>query len=183
MPHNSRAQVATEYLIITGFMLTVVTISFAFAYVSYVQSTTSAQASDALQSIVNGINEVYALGEGNQLLVDIYIPNDCALQSGTGFGIVHKCYDAGEVTGAGDCQGGQGSLCDKSATPGTHDWQCVKSSAITLTCGSNELLYPTMAKIDSPHWPTTSGSFTIKIFWTQSHRVSLRHTGYEEASE
>jgi hypothetical protein len=171
-----RGQVGTEYLILTAFMLTVVTIAFSYAYYTYSLSTTAAQASDALQSVVNGVNEVYALGEGNQLLIDIYLPNSCAPLSTTGFGIIHKCYTNLEKTG---CPGGQTATQDPLGC-GPSGWACVNSSAIQLNCGANNiLLYPTSALVDSSGtlWPRTSGNFTLKVFWNTSHRINVQDIG------
>ncbi len=72
--NNEKAQVATEYIIITGFILAVVTIIFAYAYISNNENIKVNQASTALDKMVNAANLVYALGPGNIQYIEVTFP-------------------------------------------------------------------------------------------------------------
>jgi len=71
-----KAQVATEYLIITGFILVAVTIIFTYSYVTNNQSIKINQANNALDRIVNAADLVYALGPENVQYIWVSFPRD-----------------------------------------------------------------------------------------------------------
>ena len=71
---NEKAQAATEYLLITGFVLVAVTIIFSYAYISNNQNIKISQTSTALDKMVNAADIVYALGPGNIQYVDVTFP-------------------------------------------------------------------------------------------------------------
>ncbi len=71
---KKKAQVATEYLLITGFILVAVTLIFAYAYISNNQRIKISQTSTALDKMVNAADLVYALGPGNIQYVEATFP-------------------------------------------------------------------------------------------------------------
>jgi len=71
---RERAQVATEYLIVTGFILAVVTVIFAYSYISNSETMKVNLANNALDRLVNKADLVYALGPDNVHFVDIAFP-------------------------------------------------------------------------------------------------------------
>ena len=71
---KEKAQVATEYLLITGFILVAVTLIFAYAYISNNQNIKISQASTAFDKMVNAADLVYALGPGNIQYVEVVFP-------------------------------------------------------------------------------------------------------------
>ena len=71
---KEKAQVATEYLLITGFILVAVTLIFAYAYISNSQNIKISQTSTALDKMVNAADLVYALGPGNIQYVEVVFP-------------------------------------------------------------------------------------------------------------
>jgi hypothetical protein len=73
---GKKGQVATEYLIITAFILIVVTVVFVYSFISNNQNIKINQANNALDKLVNKADLVYALGPDNNQFVDITLPTD-----------------------------------------------------------------------------------------------------------
>ncbi len=73
---GKKGQVATEYLIITGFILVIVTVVFVYSFVSNNQNIKTSQANNSLDKLVNKADLVYALGPDNNQFVDITLPWD-----------------------------------------------------------------------------------------------------------
>jgi hypothetical protein len=71
---GKRGQVATEYLLITGFILAAVTLIFSYSYISNNQNIKVSQANTALDRLVNAADLVYALGYDNNQFVEIEFP-------------------------------------------------------------------------------------------------------------
>lgn len=69
-----RGQVAIEHLTVTAAILAMVTIAFAFGFVTFDQNMKIAKARDALTALVGTANEVYTLGKGNVRFVDVSFP-------------------------------------------------------------------------------------------------------------
>lgn len=73
---NSKGQSAVEYLIITSFLLVITGIIFAYSLFIYTDSVSSSTANNAVNSIVNTVDQVYALGPGSSLFVNVDIPQN-----------------------------------------------------------------------------------------------------------
>ena len=71
---KEKAQVATEYLMITGFILVAITLIFAYAYISNSQNIKISQASTAFDKMINAADIVYALGPGNIQYIEVIFP-------------------------------------------------------------------------------------------------------------
>ncbi|MFA4855884.1 MAG: hypothetical protein WC634_04860 [archaeon] len=71
---GKKGQVATEYLIITGFSLVMVTLIFSYSYISNNENIRVSQANTALDRMVNAADLVYALGPDNNQFVEIEFP-------------------------------------------------------------------------------------------------------------
>ncbi len=74
-----KAQVATEYIIITGFILVVVTMIFTYSFVTNNQRIKISQANNALDKMINTADLVYALGPDNNQFIWVTIPKDLQL--------------------------------------------------------------------------------------------------------
>ena len=74
--NKEKAQVATEYLMVTGFILMSVTLIFAYAYISNNQNIKISQASISFDKMVNAADLVYALGPGNIQYIGVVFPQD-----------------------------------------------------------------------------------------------------------
>ncbi len=68
------AQVAIEHLTVTAAILAMVTIAFAFGFVTFDQNIKIAKARDALTALTSTANEIYTLGRGNVRFVDVSFP-------------------------------------------------------------------------------------------------------------
>ena len=155
-----KGQVATEYLSVTAFVLVVVTVIFAFAYISYDQNIKTTRASDALIKMVSAADEVYLLGQGNSRFVQIYFP--MGMQS---LEVVNLCGDG--TVEATDCIGHGG----------------INSSALKMTVsllgGNAEIIRESRAKLFLTNFPEASiaqgaGPFKIRVAWSDSGKVELR---------
>ncbi|MBU0636073.1 pilus assembly protein, partial [Candidatus Micrarchaeota archaeon] len=73
---NQKGQTAVEYLITTSFLLLITGIIFAYGLFIYTDSVASSTARTAVSSIVNTINQVYALGPGTALFISVDIPQN-----------------------------------------------------------------------------------------------------------
>ncbi len=72
---SKRAQVATEYMIMLGVLLTVVAGLAGYSLVMYSETVSLNQTKDALRDLKTAVNRVYDLGEGNSKIVEIYFPS------------------------------------------------------------------------------------------------------------
>ncbi|MBI4043979.1 MAG: hypothetical protein HY393_04205 [Candidatus Diapherotrites archaeon] len=71
---NAKGQIGFEYLVLTGFLLLIIALVFAYSFVSYSQAIQSQKAEASLNAIVGASDYVYGRGNGNTLLVDIEVP-------------------------------------------------------------------------------------------------------------
>ena len=83
---SSRGQVAIEHLTVTAVILAMVTIAFAFGFVTFDQNIKIAKARDALTALTGTANDIYTLGKGNARFVDVSFP--AGMKSIT---ITHAC--------------------------------------------------------------------------------------------
>ena len=71
---NKKAQIATEYLIMVGLLLVVVGALAGYSILMYYETVSINQAKDALEDLKIAVNRMYALGEGNSIVVKIVLP-------------------------------------------------------------------------------------------------------------
>jgi uncharacterized protein (UPF0333 family) len=71
---GNKGQVATEYLMITGFILVAVMLIFSYSYISNNQNIRISQANTSIDRLVNAADLVYALGPDNNQFVEIEFP-------------------------------------------------------------------------------------------------------------
>jgi len=152
MNNKEKAQVATEYLIITGFILIVVTIIFSYAYISNSQNIRISQTSAALDKMVNAADLVYALGPGNIQYVNATFPQG-----------IKTIQDI--------------AVCDDNSIPQGHNQDCgtegVKFGAINLTMelfnGDTNITRGAKAELEldagADTIPATAGVHRIKVEW------------------
>jgi len=72
---SSRGQVATENIMIIGVMLVIISALAGYSFFMYNDSVGNAQVQDSLKELRTAVNNVYALGEGNAIVVEITLPN------------------------------------------------------------------------------------------------------------
>lgn len=73
--HSVRAQASVEYVTMVGVMLVIIAFISGYAFILYNDSLSNSQAIEATAKLRNAVESVAALGNGNQIPVEIYIPN------------------------------------------------------------------------------------------------------------
>ncbi len=73
---KTTAQTAVEYLLITSFLLVITGIIFAYSLFIYSDSVAQSTANSAVASIVNAVDQVYALGQGSTLFFEVDVPQN-----------------------------------------------------------------------------------------------------------
>jgi len=160
---GKKGQIATEYIIITGFILVVVTIIFTYSYVTNTQSIKISQANNALDKLINKADLVYALGPDNNQFVDITWPKDVtALQDITicnngdnehfGLGAVNAC------SGRGGVKSGAIEL-ELGLIAGTSTVARPAKGEIELDIGIHYL--------EDEDIPITEGLHKVKVYWCE----------------
>ncbi|MFH1545645.1 MAG: hypothetical protein ABIE23_06200 [archaeon] len=91
-------QVSLEYLMVVGFFLVVIGVVFIYSYSSSSDTFTLDKIDNSLSAIKNGVNQVYALGPGNQIKVDIDLPYNILDHELTGRSIAFVLQRAGGTT-------------------------------------------------------------------------------------
>ena len=81
-----KAQVSLEYIILTAFILIIVTIIFGLALLYYDANVKTVQVSNSIDSLVKTADLVYAKGYGTTLYTTVSWPDGVNI-----FGIIHKC--------------------------------------------------------------------------------------------
>ena len=158
-----RAQIAMEYLIITIFLLAIITITFAYSFINYNQNIMITQANNAIDSLINKADYVYSLGPENSQFTWITLPIGTQSVS-----ITHICTTAGQLLPGQDCPVGDP----------------IKFSAINLTIsllgGPATISWPSKSPLeivsdplpDKP-FPCTSdptfcdGTYKIRVCWNR----------------
>ncbi len=173
---GKRAQIATEYLIITIFILIVVVILFTYSYINYEQNVKINQVNNVLDSLVNKADYVYSLGPGNVQYVEIALP------VGTTIEIVNLCKNGEQYS----CPKGDEEGCNCTGEGG------IRASAIQLSInlvgGPVKITRPSKAQLvladdDQPDddegkkFPCTEGSefcdgkYRIRVCWNDSSDI------------
>lgn len=73
---NRKGQASLEYLLTTSFLLMVTGIIFSYALFVYGDTVSNSTANTAVQTIINTVDQVYALGPETVLFVDVDLPNN-----------------------------------------------------------------------------------------------------------
>lgn len=155
------AQVATEYLVITGFLLAIVTIIFAYSYINYDQAIKTNAANAVLDALVNKADYVYALGPDNNQLVEVVIPKNVSL-----IGIKNICNN-GE-TRTDECEGQNGvsrSAIDLTMIFGNGTATVSRVAKAPLSLRQDDQTPP----VNFPCASSTicDGKFTVKVYWNR----------------
>lgn len=93
-----RGQVSLEYLMIVGFFLVIIGAIFIYSYSTSSDAITLDKMDNALSAIKKGINQVYALGPGNQVKVDIDLPSGIVDQQLIGRSVAYVLQRPGGTT-------------------------------------------------------------------------------------
>ncbi len=164
-----RGQVATEYLVVTAFILVVVTVIFSFAFVNYDQSIKVAKASDALARMAGAADRVYSLGEGNVQFVGVAFPSGM-----TAIEVKHVC-----CTDPPDCTTKQAvaSEDDCSGLGGEVEFSLI-AMTVNLVGGSTEIRRNSKAKLvltDFSAGELAGGpAYSVRVSWTDTGKIELR---------
>jgi len=73
---RSKAQAATEYMVIAAVMLAVSGIIFFYSFIYSQNSLSVSKATEAAETVAAAIDYVYSLGYGTQTVVDIELPKN-----------------------------------------------------------------------------------------------------------
>jgi hypothetical protein len=158
---GKKAQIATEYILITGFILIAVTIIFTYSYLSNDQNIRASQANNALDKMVVKADLVYALGPDNNQLVRVTFPRGIVkIQDITVCDGSQQHYDPGEISCGGP----------ENVKAGAIEMQ------LSLIGGVSILRRPAKAEIEldgfwsqnpaeSKDINAVEGSHIIKVFW------------------
>ena len=173
------AQVAIEHLTVTAAILTMVTIAFAFGFVTFDQNIKIAKARDALTALTNTANEVYTAGKGNTRFVDVSFPNGLPANYIT---IVNLCGDGTNL----ECPAlGSETICDCKTGPpsGSGAHEDINFSAIKLRVnllgGETAILRESKAKLalgDFPPIEQAAGGppYTFSVRWLADGKIELK---------
>lgn len=71
---NRNAQVAIEYMILVAFLLFIISIATAFSLFTYYENVKINSVRNTIFTMEKAANQVYALGPGNVIFVDIVLP-------------------------------------------------------------------------------------------------------------
>lgn len=69
------AQVATEYMVLSAFLLIIIAVGVSIAWITYSEGMRTAQLQNSLVKLRDAANKVYALGIGNTDIVEIILPD------------------------------------------------------------------------------------------------------------
>ncbi len=69
-----KGQIALEYVTTYGFLLVIVGIMFAYAFINFNESMKRSKADTAVELLAQSADQVYALGPGNVVYVEIDVP-------------------------------------------------------------------------------------------------------------
>jgi len=69
-----KGQVGIEYLTITAFLLVIAIILFVFGFVLFNETAKRSKADNAVKALASAANQVYALGPGNIVFVEVELP-------------------------------------------------------------------------------------------------------------
>lgn len=156
-----RAQIATEYLIITGVILVIVSVIFAYSYSTNDQSIRISMAGSALEKMVNKADLVYAFGPDNNQFVDVQLPRGLVQDS------------VRDITICSDGYNVHDGLLDNKCVSEGHGG--VSAGAIELQIGLiggiSTVSRPSKAELEldfeAPYagFPSGEGFYRVKVFW------------------
>ena len=92
-----RAQISTEYVMVTAFLLVVAGVIFGFALFSFNENARLAQANEAVTKIANYSNLVASLGDGSRIYFEITLPDGVR-----SLRVVNKAVNMRLATNSGD---------------------------------------------------------------------------------
>ena len=72
---TSKGQVATEYMLLIGFLLAIVGVASAYALFFYIESFKVSEARNTVTLLAETADQVYAWGPGNALTVNVTLPS------------------------------------------------------------------------------------------------------------
>jgi uncharacterized protein (UPF0333 family) len=79
-----RGQVATEYLVIFAFLLTAVTMLFAYSFLTINESVAMQKVKDSSSKISSAAESLAAFGEGSRSTITIELPNNVVRATANG---------------------------------------------------------------------------------------------------
>ena len=85
---NKKGQVATEYMLLIGVLLVIVALLSAYSFFVYNETIASKHLNNSMKNLKQGVNNVYYLGNGNSMVVEIIFPNGASDISLSGSAII-----------------------------------------------------------------------------------------------
>jgi uncharacterized protein (UPF0333 family) len=98
MAMHSRAQVGLEYLVLVAFLLVIIGFVFSYALTSYQMNSDVANMKSAVDSLASSANQVYALGPGNIMYVQIVLSENIQSYSLSGKTVSYTALVMGSST-------------------------------------------------------------------------------------
>jgi hypothetical protein len=151
-----KAQVATEYLLITGFILAIATVMFTYSFVTNNQNIRVNQANNAIDKLANAADLVYAMGPENVQFPEIILPTDVELIQD-----IAVCNNGeNEHAGLGE------EACDGAGQNGVY-FGAIEMQ-VNLVGGTSTLSRPLKAEVEldtGSSFPTEEGFYRIKVYW------------------
>jgi hypothetical protein len=163
-----RAQIATEYLIVTGVILVIVSIIFAYSYSTSDNNIRVSKAGAALDKLANKANLVYAFGPDNNQFVEVELPTSVVPDSVRDITVCNDGTHVHDAAGQKECE----------------DWGGVNFGAVELQLnligGISTIRRPVKAEVemdfddDPPYvFPSDQGFYRVKVFWC-GERICLK---------
>ncbi len=157
-----RAQIATEYLIVTGVILVIVSIIFAYSYSTSGENIRLSKAGTVLDKMANKANLVYAFGPDNNQFVEVELPTSIVLDSIQDITVCNDGFHTHDNVGENNCDlDGRGGA----------DFGAVEMQ-LELIGGTATVRRPVKAEIemdfdDVPAYvfPSDQGFYRVKVFW------------------
>lgn len=148
---GKKGQISSEYLLITGFILVIVTIIFSYSFISNNQNIAISQANTALDKMANAADLVYALGPENTKFIDVVFPVGTELVQD-----ITVCNDTSFQNHDMDC-----------STHGGVKFGGIKMQ-VSLLGGRIDITRPVKAEPEldtGVAFPKTDGVYRLKVYW------------------
>jgi len=169
---EKKAQIAMEYLILTGFILIAVALIFGFSFINYNQNIRIAKTNEALSKLSNAVDDIYTRGEGNTRFVKITWPDGMR-----GISIVHKCLNGNQETNADNCDGSIDPYDDVEFSAIALEMQFLNQDT-TIMEGTRAKIFEDlegMTETTAQGFNQYSGNtYTVKISWTDNGLIKLK---------